>query len=342
MIDVRRLDPSAWAVHREVRLAALAESPRAFGTTLERASARTEAEWQAPSPTASTSWRSTRIDRWAWSAGSPARCPPRRADHVGRPRAPPPAVGESWWGRWWRGLGSRATGSCCWGWSTTTGVPCAFYERLGFSSTGVTYPYPNDPRRWELELGLRSPHPSSDAGVRGSARVRRSGGGRFGCRRGPRGPPVSARAGSSTASRPRHASSSEPADVARSGRAGRRGGPERSARVLPTPPKGRRTPPAPLLVPGRLDGGHDALVEFERPVLRDLVQGMGQSRVRPPGLHGAAVLVDSVQRLGHHPAPGLRPQSEDRRAQLGVRFGLVHERMAGGKTAIGQQGVAAR
>ena len=94
------------------------------------------------------------------------------------------------------------------------------------------------------------------------------------------------------------------------------------------------------LVPGRLDGGHDALAEFQRPVLRDLLQGMRQSRVHPPGLHGAAVLVDSVQRLGHHPAPGLRPQSEDRRAQLGVRFGLVHERMAGGKTAIGQQGVA--
>lgn len=166
MIDVRRLDPSAWAVYREVRLAALAESPRAFGTTLEQASARTEPEWQAA--------LADRVNFVAFDADRPvglvsgiAGSVPHRAELISMWVAPEHrrrAVGERLVGAvvaWAREQGYR---ELLLGVVDDNGGARAFYERLGFSSTGVTYPYPNDPLRWELELVLPLTAPASDAG----------------------------------------------------------------------------------------------------------------------------------------------------------------------------------
>jgi RimJ/RimL family protein N-acetyltransferase len=46
MADVRRLGPDDWTVLKLMRLDALGESPDAFGSTLERESAFTEADWR--------------------------------------------------------------------------------------------------------------------------------------------------------------------------------------------------------------------------------------------------------------------------------------------------------
>lgn len=47
MTQIHPLLPHQWQLHKQVRLAALAEAPYAFSTTLESAQARSDADWQS-------------------------------------------------------------------------------------------------------------------------------------------------------------------------------------------------------------------------------------------------------------------------------------------------------
>ena len=47
MVSIRRLDGHEWRAYRDLRLRALADSPDAFGSTLERERDRPDAEWAA-------------------------------------------------------------------------------------------------------------------------------------------------------------------------------------------------------------------------------------------------------------------------------------------------------
>ena len=46
MVTIRLMLPSEWALHREVRLQSLLESPHAFGSTYASEAKRSDDEWQ--------------------------------------------------------------------------------------------------------------------------------------------------------------------------------------------------------------------------------------------------------------------------------------------------------
>lgn len=156
MIAIRRLERTAWATYREVRLAALADSPGAFGTTPADAARRTEAEW-----------RGCLLDRVNFVALDGARPIGLVSGIAGR--EPDRAALISMWvapSHRRRGLGERLVREVV-SWAAGEGYSSlglsvvddnlgarAFYERIGFAPTGATFPYPNDPAWRELELVL--------------------------------------------------------------------------------------------------------------------------------------------------------------------------------------------
>jgi GNAT superfamily N-acetyltransferase len=158
-VQVRRAHPDEWATVRDVRLAALADAPDAFASTLSRELGRTEPQWRS------------RIGAWpwflAWRAGTPtglvAAVPDQPAS--GPPAADPPARDPRGWHlvSMWVSPQVRGTGVAelligavvdhAW----AVGAPRitlwvalgnararAFYLRMGFTPTGRRQAYPRD------------------------------------------------------------------------------------------------------------------------------------------------------------------------------------------------------
>lgn len=153
-MKVRRADPDEWATVRDVRLAALADAPDAFGSTLAREADRGEPQWRC------------RIRAWpwflAWRAGRPAGLVAAVPDQAA---SGPPAGGRRAWHlvSMWVSPQARGHGvadlliATVMEHAEAAGAPRvtlwvalgnsrarAFYQRMGFTPTGRRQVYPRE------------------------------------------------------------------------------------------------------------------------------------------------------------------------------------------------------
>ena len=68
-LRVERLTADAWRTYRDVRLAALIDSPRAFWATYAEAASRTDDEWRARSTAQGPTWLAFEADRPVGTVG---------------------------------------------------------------------------------------------------------------------------------------------------------------------------------------------------------------------------------------------------------------------------------
>ncbi len=164
---IRRVRPEDWQIYRQVRLAALAEAPYAFMSTLEREQAFEENVWRQRLGSA------TAATFLAWRDGEPAGTATGKADDQEDEYAVPGAwqlVGM-WVDPRARGLGvadalveavadhARAQGAeSLVLWVTEINDRArGFYERMGFARTGTRQPVrPDEPDHWEEQM-IRRP-----------------------------------------------------------------------------------------------------------------------------------------------------------------------------------------
>lgn len=150
-----RLTPADWAAYRELRLAALADAPSAFGTTLAREEGLTEAEWRLRLGRRTTFAARTASGLVGISAGI-------SGDHPGHAELVGMWVHPGWRGR---GAGDILVDAVI-EWASASGYRHlslwvsvgndraeALYRRHGFARTGATQPIrEEDPSRLELEM----------------------------------------------------------------------------------------------------------------------------------------------------------------------------------------------
>ena len=153
-VQIRRAHPDEWAAVREVRLAALADAPDAFASTLRREACRDEPQWR--SRIAASPWF------LAWRAGRPAGVVAAVPD---QPASGPAAARPCGWhlvSMWvspqarGHGVADLLVGAVI-DHAHAAGAPRvtlwvalgnararAFYQRMGFAPTGRRQAYPRD------------------------------------------------------------------------------------------------------------------------------------------------------------------------------------------------------
>lgn len=153
---IRRADEDDWAQLREVRLAALADAPTAFASTLERAQQYQEADWRTWVGGAATFLAFRSGVPVGLVAGIDGETADQRhlvamwvhPDHRGRGVAAALLDAVRGWAR-----DQGATRLTLW--VTRTNHPAArLYRRAGFTSTGESQPLPSNPALMEDELAL--------------------------------------------------------------------------------------------------------------------------------------------------------------------------------------------
>jgi len=163
--EIRRVRAAEWAAYRQVRLAALAEAPYAFSTTLEQESAKDDAYWQDRAAHGIPMFI-------AWQDGEPAGLAGafvvpdgelprgvRRAWHLVSMWVSPSARGSGLAERLVQAVAdaARANGATrLILWVTEVNERArAFYGRLGFLPTGARQLVrPDEPDHWEEERSL--------------------------------------------------------------------------------------------------------------------------------------------------------------------------------------------
>ena len=160
---IRRLVPDDWELSRRVRLAALAEAPYAFMSTLEHERGFDDQVWRRRLGSA------TAATFLAWHDGEPAGTATGKAEDPDDEFAVPGAwqlVGM-WVDPRARGQGvAGALIEAVAGHASAAGAPTlvlwvtevndrarAFYQRLGFARTGARQPVrPSEPDHWEEQM----------------------------------------------------------------------------------------------------------------------------------------------------------------------------------------------
>jgi GNAT superfamily N-acetyltransferase len=159
MPGVRRLGEGDWRAWRSVRLAALADSPAAFGSAAEDARVIPEEGWREMLRGAAIFVAATGDGAAGVVAGLY-----RDSD---RDRG----LGAMWVAPQWRGLGvAGMLVAAVLAWSRSEGAATVglwvpgddararrFYERQGFRMTGRGRPFPGDPARVVSEMSLAVP-----------------------------------------------------------------------------------------------------------------------------------------------------------------------------------------
>jgi GNAT superfamily N-acetyltransferase len=170
---VRLLVADDWAQLRAARLAALAEAPYAFASTLAREQSFDEELWRGRAGSGRTFAAFDGGDIVGLATGLPADYEPLPADNRRRPatddRTPPWHLVGMWVAPDYRGKGAadwlvqavcelaRESGAATVTlWVTEVNARArAFYRRLGFAPTGARQPVrPDEPDHWEEELAL--------------------------------------------------------------------------------------------------------------------------------------------------------------------------------------------
>jgi GNAT superfamily N-acetyltransferase len=169
-MEIRRTTEDDWEPLRDVRLRALADSPRAFGSTLERERQRTEAEWRQWAGRAQRDdgvmFVAVDGERFVGLAGGYPEDDPGAVhlvsmwvDPTARRSGTGRALVESvvaWAGE----RGADVVNL----WATDANEPAlALYRSCGFAPTGQHQPLPSHPElsesEYRLELGSRTLSP---------------------------------------------------------------------------------------------------------------------------------------------------------------------------------------
>ncbi len=154
-VEIRRLTPDDWTLFRQVRLAALADSPEAFCSTLTREQAYDAQQWRDWMRPAS-GLKVVAVNGEVPVGVVGAWVPPERGGAVElfsmwvSPTVRGRGVGTAFVTEvldWARGQRHRTVEL----WVVEeNGTARRLYERFGFQPTGETQPHPNDPRQKEL------------------------------------------------------------------------------------------------------------------------------------------------------------------------------------------------
>jgi GNAT superfamily N-acetyltransferase len=153
---IARVGEDDWRVWRDVRLAALADAPEAFGSSPEQEKALPEHDWRAMTRTAAIFVATAHGTGVGVVAGLPRESAGERG------------LGAMWVTPSWRGRGvAPALAGAVIAWARSEGcariglwVPAdsprarRFYQRQGFRATGRARPFPNDATRTIDEMVL--------------------------------------------------------------------------------------------------------------------------------------------------------------------------------------------